>query len=164
MKERNTKISKETLFRSWLEDLIKKELGDFLIQQNEIQFLLTRIIRIRAVSRGLLDEKLIKKLERSTLGLLIDFYKICVNSKIEEGDLAKELEKYNSLRNKLVHHFLEIFSEVKIDKVPSPENKEEYLKKLNINEPLEIGKRIIPKLFSIIEENKKSNFKLRNRV
>jgi len=146
----NTTISREILFKEQLENLIKPELGDFLIQQNKIQTALMLIIFYRGASQGLLDKKLIKKLENSTLGALIDFYKLCAKQTQEEVELIRDLEKYNSLRNKLTHRFIEMLTNVKIAKFPSQENKREYLQKLNIKDALLIGTKIEPKLILIL--------------
>jgi hypothetical protein len=159
MKKIDTTISTDTLWRSWLEELIEKDLGKFLIQQNEIQFLLTSIIILRIYSKGLLDKELKKELQKSTLGKLIKFFQTCAQQGIEEAELLRGLKEYNSLRNKLVHYFLESLCNIKIDKVPSLKTKEIYLKKLKIKEAMEIGEKILSKLFSIFSEGKK-NFSL----
>jgi len=122
----NVKVFTETLTKIFVVLLVKSGLGEFLIQQNEIQFLLTNLILVRATKHGLIDKKWIKKIESSSLGDLIFIYKACAYQTIKEGNLIKNLEKYNSGRNKIIHRLHELF------------HKE--VEKVMITKPKEIGK------------------------
>lgn len=108
-------------------------LGKFVIQQNEIQSLLTAIILIRTVSGGLVNKKLIEWLEGSTLGNLIKIYQLCIRRK--EVDLLMDFKNYNSRRKGLIH---------KIKKV-NRGNINKYTE-----ETLKLGDRIEKKLHGLI--------------
>lgn len=80
----------------------KNDLEKFLIQQNLIQYRLMELIVLRS---GFPDKEFRGKIEKQTLGSLIEFYKICA-IKTDDNDLLLLLKQYNIKRNYLVHKIM----------------------------------------------------------
>lgn len=76
--------------------------GEFIIQTNEVQWVLVNLILIRA---KYLTPKLQESLERSELGNLIIGFGMCIRT-FEESGLLKLLQKYKDSRNALAHKML----------------------------------------------------------
>jgi hypothetical protein len=150
----NTKFSIDSLIKAFVTIVGKSLLGEFLIQQNEIQFLLNNLILVRATKHGLIDKKWIAEIESSSLGDLIFVYKACAYQTIKEGNLIKNLEKYNSGRNKIIHRLHELFHE-EVEKVMIRKPKE-------IGKPeilvltFELGEKIKTDLIDILKEEIKA--------
>lgn len=80
-------------------NLRNSKYGKFIIQTNKVHFYLGLLI----LSRTVLDnKKLIEYLEGSTLGNLINCFRICARNSIDLS-LVDSLELYNSKRNALAH-------------------------------------------------------------
>ncbi|MEM5831366.1 MAG: hypothetical protein QXO40_04140 [Candidatus Aenigmatarchaeota archaeon] len=86
------------------------ELGQFAVQQAEIQVLLMSLIVYRLIGKNLnkkwvdKNEKIIKKISKFTLGQLLRYYKPYANkADINEEELYKELDDYNEKRNDIIH-------------------------------------------------------------
>lgn len=87
---------------------IEPELGSFVIQQNDIQNLLTYLVIQRGKNYNLIDKKWIEELEKSTLGKVIKFYQLSANKVSEEIKLIGKLKRYNKIRNSLIHNKMEL--------------------------------------------------------
>jgi hypothetical protein len=151
----NTKVfSIDTLIKSLLLLLSRSVLGEFVIQQNEIQFLLTNLILLRANHHGLIDKEWRAKIEKFSLGNLIFVYKACAYQTIKEGNLVKNLEKYNSTRNKIIHRLSELFHE-EIKNVIITKSKEIRKPEILVS-VFELGKKIKADLIDILKEEIKA--------
>lgn len=73
--------------------------GKFIIQVNQIQYLLICIIALRAY---IPSKKLLAQLEELTLGALIGGFRLCVKSKLELS-LVQSLNLYKKSRDALAH-------------------------------------------------------------
>lgn len=94
--EKNGRKLPESFFKQIIENRYSKY-GQFIIQTNEVQLLLVFLILLKALP----SRELKYYLERSTLGNLINSFRICANS--SELCLIRPLEKYNAARNALAH-------------------------------------------------------------
>jgi len=104
MKKKNIAI--ERVKKALVEQKIKQmhihlnsKYGQFIIQTNNVQSLLFLLILSRTV---LLSKRLIKYLERLTLGNLINCFRINTKNPVELS-LIDSLDIYNGARNALVH-------------------------------------------------------------
>lgn len=113
--------------------------GQFIIQTNIVQhYLFLLILRIIIQRKSLINKKLIKYLEESTLGNLINCFRICADS--SDGlSLADDLEFYNNKRNALAHKMCSK-NELKITDCVSS---------------IELGDKLLIKLKQLIEIIKK---------
>lgn len=101
-KENRKRKLPEYFFKQMFEnDRVRKnsKYGEFIIQTNEVQKILTILILLRTFKPY---KKFKKYLERITLGNLINNFRICVKNS-EELLLVKSLELYNESRNALAH-------------------------------------------------------------
>lgn len=153
MKNSSTTFSPQTLLRAYVKSLLTKDLGEFVFQQAEIEFLLTILIEIRA---GLLDKKLKKTLEKLPLGGLVSSFKLVAQKTEEEKKLIKNLKKYVSRRNFLIHKitgwYLKIIKSISIknlrqQRLPiSTTLKGEIEKTLKLKKTLQLGDEILSSL------------------
>jgi hypothetical protein len=153
-KNKNTKFSVNSLIRALLLSLNKTLLGDFIVQQNEIQFLLTSLILLRLKKHGLIDKKWIERMETFSLGKIIFIYKTCASQTIKERNLVKNLENYNSGRNKIIHKLFEMFHE-EVKKVKSTQTKKIGKLKILV-QSLGLGEKIKTDLIDLLEEEIKT--------
>lgn len=73
--------------------------GEFIVQTNYVQFYLAKLIFLRSFER---TEDFKNKLERLTMGPLIDYLNVCAETKLDI-DLANNLKKYKTRRDALAH-------------------------------------------------------------
>jgi len=100
--EENIKRIKKLLVERWDKQtriLRDSKYGQFIIQTNEVQIYLYCLILLRA---PFIREEFVNRLERATLGNLINYFRICVKNSIE-ASLVDDLGIYNNKRNALAH-------------------------------------------------------------
>lgn len=73
--------------------------GKFIIQANQIQYLIICVIALRAYMPS---KKLLAQLEELTLGALFENFRLCVKSKLELS-LVQSLNLHKGSRNALAH-------------------------------------------------------------
>jgi len=100
--EENIKRIKKLLAERWDKQtriLRDSKYGQFIIQTNEVQVYLYCLILLRA---PFIRKEFVNRLERITLGNLINYFRICVKNSVE-ASLVDDLEIYNNKRNALAH-------------------------------------------------------------
>jgi hypothetical protein len=111
--------------------------GEFIIQTNEVQSFLILLILLKVV---LPNKNLSEYLEKSTLGNLINSFRICASS-LREASLINYLDLYNNSCNALAHKMY---------------TKKELTEK-DCELAIKLGEKILMELKSLL--NFKNNFK-----
>lgn len=118
---------------------LKDPLARFLIIQNFVQYHLSTLVFFRARRK---DKDLYEKLEKSTLGQLLNYFKVCVNQRREIG-LIEDLISFVKKRNYLVHRLLH-----------DPEGAR-FLR--TAEETCSLGRKIMVRLENAIESERQSS-------
>lgn len=98
METSEEKLIKEMIFAKKADE--NRKFGEFIIQSNEIQFYLSKVILLNS---SYPDKKYKEFLERAELGTLIHVFCSCADNKQLESMIIPKLRKYKNERNKLAH-------------------------------------------------------------
>lgn len=105
MKDLNEKFKEE-----WIKVQLRNQralenqkFGEFILQANNIQFYLSKLVILRS---SFPDKEYLDKIESGTLGQIINLFCACAKKDTGEYVLIPKLRSHNKIRNKFAHKVL----------------------------------------------------------